>query len=207
MEVKGITMSKICPICKINKEFAEYHKKGKTGYQSICKSCKSELGKKRLDYNKEYYMSNKDKILHKNKIRYENNKDVILQKCRSYYNLHKSQHYIASQRWYLNNKDRWNELARIRAHNNPEKIYAHTVLMRLKRKNRFPLWANKIKIQEIYKDCKNISQLTGIQHEVDHIIPLCGKYVSGLHVENNLRIIPKTENRLKSNKFYFNGDI
>ena len=37
--------------------------------------------------------------------------------------------------------------------------------------------------------------------EVDHIIPLKGINVSGLHVHNNVRIVKKRENRLKGKKF------
>ena len=37
-------------------------------------------------------------------------------------------------------------------------------------------------------------------HEVDHIVPLQGKNVCGLHWEKNLQVIPKTENRKKSSK-------
>lgn len=48
---------------------------------------------------------------------------------------------------------------------------------------------------------RQMTLATGIPHEVDHVVPLLGKTVSGLHVENNLRVIPMLENRRKSNIF------
>lgn len=66
-----------------------------------------------------------------------------------------------------------------------------------------PIWANKDKIKDIYKAARKLTESTGIPHEVDHIIPLSNKLVCGLHVENNLQILPKDENRKKYNKFTF----
>lgn len=57
-----------------------------------------------------------------------------------------------------------------------------------------PKWANKDKIKEIYKNRPK-------GFDVDHIIPLQGKFVSGLHVENNLQYLTVKENRSKYNKF------
>lgn len=44
------------------------------------------------------------------------------------------------------------------------------------------------------------NRTTGSKWEVDHVIPLQGKKVSGLHVWNNIQVIPRTVNRRKSNK-------
>ena len=57
-----------------------------------------------------------------------------------------------------------------------------------------PPWADMEKIQAIYIHARVLGMT------VDHIIPLRGKNVSGLHVENNLQILPFHENRRKSNK-------
>jgi hypothetical protein len=56
-------------------------------------------------------------------------------------------------------------------------------------------------INKIYKKSKEISLTTGIVHHVDHIIPLHGKTVSGLHVESNLQIIEAFKNSQKYNSF------
>lgn len=63
-----------------------------------------------------------------------------------------------------------------------------------------PSWANLDKIEEIYVQSKTLSTLTGQQYHVDHIVPLRGKTVCGLHVENNLRIVLAEDNLTKSSK-------
>jgi hypothetical protein len=75
-----------------------------------------------------------------------------------------------------------------------EFTYAYARKTNLKRKLRMPKWADTNKIDEFYRN-------KPIGYEIDHIIPLNGKYVSGLHVETNLQYLPKEQNRLKSNKF------
>ena len=64
-----------------------------------------------------------------------------------------------------------------------------------------PVWSNKILINEFYSTAKLWEAVYGGKWEVDHIIPLQGKLVCGLHVEHNLRIIPMSLNRSKSNGY------
>lgn len=56
-----------------------------------------------------------------------------------------------------------------------------------------PPWADLQAIQEIYLNCPK-------GYHVDHIIPLNGKEVSGLHIPDNLQYLPAIENLKKSNK-------
>lgn len=63
-----------------------------------------------------------------------------------------------------------------------------------------PPWSNRAKIKKIYAECKRISIETGNVHHVDHIVPLQGKLVCGLHVHYNLQILTAFDNLSKSNK-------
>jgi len=64
-------------------------------------------------------------------------------------------------------------------------------------KTRTPNWTNLEMIRSIYDEKKKL----GREYHVDHIIPLHGRFVSGLHVPENLRIIKRTENLKKGNNF------
>lgn len=63
--------------------------------------------------------------------------------------------------------------------------------------SRMPKWADKEAIAQIYIEARRLTAETGVEHQVDHILPLRGKTVSGLHVESNLQILTALENKTK----------
>jgi hypothetical protein len=83
---------------------------------------------------------------------------------------------------------------------NPAKYTEKSKARRIGIGKRSPLWRNPVAIREFYNLASRLTKETGITHEVDHVIPLHGENVSGLHVETNLQILTKFENRRKWNK-------
>lgn len=95
-----------------------------------------------------------------------------------------------SKSYYKNNREYFdNYLKYNRAEHN-----ARNAKRRAAKIKRTPEWASLEVIKEIYKNCPK-------DHHVDHIIPLQGKIVSGLHVENNLQYLTAEENLKKGNRY------
>lgn len=64
-----------------------------------------------------------------------------------------------------------------------------------------PQWADRKAIRKIYTEAATLNQAPGVKVHVDHIVPLRGQRVRGLHIAANLQILSAAENIRKSNKF------
>ena len=84
----------------------------------------------------------------------------------------------------------------------PEKRNASTAKYRASKKQAIPSWADNEAIKNIYLECINQTQKTGIKHDVDHIYPLTSDYMCGLHVETNLQILTHMKNIVKGNRMW-----
>jgi len=154
-----------------------------------CSKCKQEkqIGEfyKRSDRGT-YYAWCKQCKTQSNRKWHQENKERHRELTQRWYNENKEYHLQNSKKWYESNK-----------HRKLESYYAR--VERIKRAT--PNWAERKELQEIYRKCSEINKQTGIQHQVDHIIPLCNNHVCGLNVPDNLQIITAEENLRKSNRF------
>lgn len=101
------------------------------------------------------------------------------------------------------NRDNHRKYMREYIRNNAEKFNAITAKRRAAKLNRTPAWLTSDDfraIEGIYATAKLWTEQTGEPWHVDHIVPLQGENVSGLHVAENLRVIPASLNMTKGNK-------
>ena len=138
---------------------------------------------------KEKYLAQRQEISAKMRDYYQRNKEIIKEKAAQY-----------RTSIVLTDEQKAAQKAYRKTYYETNKAKAFECSIRRKRviDKQTPSWANLDQIREIYQDCINKNKLAGqAAFHVDHVIPLRGKYVSGFHVETNLRVIPAINNLKK----------
>lgn len=140
------------------------------------------LTEKRKAYLIKWRTNNKDKIKASQKRYYEANRKKCLAACSKWVKENREAYLERRRRYYANNSAK--DIERVRRRRG-----------RIKQALSFMNQAEQAEVQGMYDFCRMFKGF-----EVDHVIPLNGKTVSGLHVLSNLRVVPMLENRSKSNK-------
>ena len=138
------------------------------------------------EQRKEYALKNKEYL--KQKTRERNQRPEVKERNRK---RHKE--------YWLNNKERRREIANRYA--NSAKGQAKSRVRQLAKRNATPTWVCLESLEVKHKERITMSRLTGVPHHIDHIVPLQGDNVCGLHVPWNLRVITAEHNLSKHNKW------
>lgn len=180
---------KWCRGCSSSKEPSCFSKHGgrEDGLQDRCKLCEAE-----------YYKANKERKKAQNRANHSKNKESINAAKRAKYaedEEYRLDRIYRSVSWAKDNPEKANERTTRYRRRYPGRETARVRRRQMAKLQRTPFWADLDAIASFYDGRPD-------GYEVDHIIPLRGKTVSGLHVLSNLQYLPVRVNRRKSNKHH-----
>lgn len=161
----------------------------------------------RKAYQKEYAQRNREQAYARVKAWKAANPEKVAEANKRYAQKHPDKLVAKSIRWKKTNPERAAEVSRKTRLKNKGRIVANKAKYRATKRNRTPHWLTDkdyLVMRCIYSVAQMYTRESGEPWHVDHDIPLNGKYVSGLHVPSNLRIIRGVENQIKNSKYEVN---
>ena len=203
--------TKYCTKCKTDHpiEMFTKNKNRKDGLAAWCKVCSkasvadwySRNKDKAQENIKKHYLNNKQAANDRSRAWKKANKELINARNKKNYDPEKRREYFAAYR--KANKDKRNAYNKEWLNERPGLVNAYAAKRR-DAVRKATLSCSSLQdleeIKGIYALAKKMTESTGQPHHVDHVIPLKGRSVCGLHVPWNLQVITATENLKKSNK-------
>lgn len=195
--------TKFCKKCssfKLVNEFGSYKQSrgNKIVIRTYCDICE-------LKRSAEYEANNREKRREQKKEFYKNNTEKERARGKKYYVENLEKEKVRWSKYRDANRERLRERDRKRAKDQPAYFTHKTQKRHTAKLLRTPAWLTNQHWKEIettYQLSQWCSEVTGVRYNVDHIIPLQGKTVCGLHVPWNLRVIPAADNFKKGNRIY-----
>lgn len=202
--------AKACTKCGETKPLADFPRsnKARDGRDTRCKSCAAA-------HVRAYNAANKEKAAARAKAYREAHKDAVDARVKAWHQANPERRAAHRKAWrdanyeaarvierasYESNRDARLATKRQYAADNRARYTHYTQKRKAALGRATPKWADTAAIVAIYQQCADLTAATGIEHHVDHIVPLKGRTVSGLHVQNNLQILPANQNRRKYNR-------
>jgi hypothetical protein len=169
-------MSKRCACCAIEKPALQFTKDAQKsdGLSSYCQACLRTKQKER--YLQKHGRTNKDRQ-----------------------SLSVTNYAAYKKTWSEENQERVCQYYKKYRETHTDAVRARNMGRYASKRQRSPAWLTKAHVAEIEGMYLFCQLFFGFQ--VDHIVPLLGKEVSGLHVPWNLQVLPAKQNRVKSNAF------
>jgi 5-methylcytosine-specific restriction endonuclease McrA len=158
----------------------------------------------RKAYQREYAQRNREKAYQRVKEWRAANPGARTEEARKYRAKYPEREREKVLRWKKANPEAAAATSKQTRLKNKDRVNANKAFYRASRRNKTPVWLTKfdrLKMRCMYSVALMLSRENKEAWEVDHIIPLNGKNVSGLHVPSNLQVIRASENRLKNAKY------
>lgn len=134
--------------------------------------------------------------------KYQKNRERMLAKGKEWREANREKAAALTKVWANANREKCNSKVRAWRKRNMVHDAARACERRAIRKQATPTWRNPFFLEEAHDLAKRRSVATGFYWQVDHIVPLTSDLVCGLHVENNIQVIPARDNQAKGNRHW-----
>jgi len=186
-----MTPTKPCSACRHRKPRPEFDRRAASpdGLAYKCKPCAAG-----------YRAAREGAYRVLRRAHYERHRERELAAALAYYRENRDAQKAKHAAWVERNREYCAEYRRRCA----EDYNARTAKRRAALLQRTPAWLTKkdyAAMHAKYAAAVRRSRETGVPHHVDHVLPLQGKRVSGLHVPSNLRVVPARVNLSKGSRF------
>lgn len=190
---------KPCTKCRALKPLSSFgvQRASPDGLKRWCKVCCTE-------HLRLWSAANPEKVKARKRRSYERNRASENAKAAVWRRSNPEKVQAAWDAWHARNPGRRQAIALDWAKRNRSALAAQAAKRRAAQKKATPIWANDeldaFVVSEAYALARVRSDVTGVVHSVDHIVPLKSGLVCGLHCAANLQVIPDTVNKSKNNR-------
>lgn len=205
----NLSMSKICTKCKESKTLENFYKRKSSsdGLYQHCKKCHAVL-------KSDWYKNNSTKVKTDSARWYLENKSRRSETSKNWVSANLDRYKAYQSDWFRAKDEEYKSKKRseysLWAKNNPEKVRKLCAAYRARKLKATPSWFGELD-ELVMTEAYDLSRLreiaTGFDWHVDHMIPLKSKTACGLHVWNNVQVIPQEVNESKNNRMIFTSPL
>lgn len=152
------------------------------------------------EYRREYRLKNLERTRQQERDSKKRHRDKVLARKKAYRKRQADKIREYNRAYAEKNRERDRAWKADWEARNPGLVAKARVRRKAAEARAIPEWVDRTALNEIYARCERVRECTGLDFHVDHVIPLRGMHVCGLHVPWNLQILPALANLRKSNK-------
>ena len=192
---RAIQTRQTCTCCGVEKPVSEFYARANRRPARKCKKCELERAKGYAAENKEkvsaykaaWGLENKERLNAEAAQRYRDDPERAIERA---------------AKWAKENAEKVMGYKKAWKMANPESVRESSFLRNRRTKRASPAWRNKKAMVAIYRKARALTESTGVEHHVDHIVPIQSDLVCGLHCEQNMQILTAAENISKFNRYW-----
>lgn len=191
----GEHTTRCCGQCGIEKPATDFYRRTNGTLRRECKSCRlqsqAQYVRRNADavssYKKRWNLENHARLSEAKREKYQQDSQRAKERAAQYAKAHPERVKSYKKKW---------------KQDNPQAVREYTFLRTRTKRIATPRWANRAAMLSLYRAARELTKSTGVEHHVDHIVPLRSLAVCGLHCEQNMQVLDAFSNQSKLNRWW-----